>query len=270
MLLNKKDFDTLAGKIKDYSGIVIGEDKEYLLESRLMPIARKHGLDGLADLVMYMQKNKDESLLVEVIEGMTTNESFFFRDFKPFDYLRDKILPGIFAKYPEKNTFRIWSAACSAGQEAYSIAMTILEAASCAGKKIEICATDIDLNVVEKARDGLYSQFEVQRGVPIHLLIKYFTQEGDQWRVKDNLKQMAKFDKFNLLDNPANLGMFDIVFCRNVLIYFDIPTKEKVLDNITKVMLPHAHLFTGGAESLMGLKSKFQPVEGLVSVFRLK
>ena len=269
MALNKKSFEILTGKIKDYSGIVINSDKEYLLESRLMPIAKKYGLEGLESLVEYMQENKDESLLVEVIEGMTTNESFFFRDFKPFDYLRDKILPEIFAKFPEKNKYRIWSAASSTGQEAYSIAMTILESAACNGKKFEICATDIDLNVIEKARDGLYSQFEVQRGVPINLLIKYFTQEGDQWRVKGNLKEMIKFDKFNLLEAAGGVGMFDIIFCRNVLIYFDKDTKEKVLHNIVKTMEPHAYLFTGGAESLMGLDTPLQPVEGLVSVFKL-
>jgi chemotaxis protein methyltransferase CheR len=268
MLLNKHDFDILTGKIKDYSGIVVTDDKEYLLESRLMPMVRKYGLGGLADLVGYMQENKDDSLLIEIIENMTTNESFFFRDFKPFDALRDKILPEIFAKHPEKNTFRIWSAASSTGQEAYSIAMTILESASCAGKQFEIIGTDIDLKVIEKAREGLYSQFEVQRGVSISLLLRYFTQEGDQWRVKEPLQRMVRFDQFNLLDSAGGLGIFDVVFCRNVLIYFDNPTKEKVLATVAKAMEPYAFLLTGGAESLMGINSPFKAVGGLGSVFK--
>lgn len=270
MLLNKDDFECLTKKIKDYSGIIIGEDKEYLLESRLMPIARKYGIGTLPDFVSYLRENKDESLLVEIIEGMTTNESFFFRDFKPFDYLRDIVLPQLFAKLPDQNTFRIWSAASSTGQEAYSIAITLLEAASCAGKKFEIIGTDIDMSVVEKAREGLYTQFEVQRGVPITMLLKYFNQEGDQWRVKKNLKEMIRFDKFNLLGNTSSLKKFDVIFCRNVLIYFDDQTKEKVLANLANAAEPHAFLFTGGAESLIGLKNPFKPAEGLVNVFRIE
>ncbi len=270
MLLDKKDFDILTGKIKEYSGIVITEDKEYLLESRLMPIVRKYSLGDLSDLVGYMQENKDESLLVEVIESMTTNESSFFRDFKPFDYLREKFLPELFSKYPDKKDFRIWSAACSTGQEAVSIAMTIMEMSICQNKNFEIMGTDIDMGVVERARDGLYSQFEVQRGVPITMLLKYFSQEGDQWRIKENIRKMVKFEKFNLLEHTGGLGMFDIVFCRNVLIYFDSPTKEKVLNNIRKAMQNHAYLVTGNAESLIGLNSPFLAAEGLINVFRPK
>lgn len=270
MLLNKKDFDILTGKIKDYSGIMIAADKEYLLESRLMPVVRKYGLDELASLVGYMQENKDEALLIEIIESITTNESFFFRDFKPFEFLRDKILPEFFVKHPEKNRFRIWSAASSTGQEAYSIAMNILESSLCAGKKFEIIATDIDMNVIKKAREGAYSQFEVQRGVPINLLLKYFTKEGDRWYIKDNVKQMVAFDKFNLLEQADKLGMFDIIFCRNVLIYFDEATKEKVLKNLAKTMYTHAKLFTGCSESLVGLNVPFQSIEGMYGVFELK
>lgn len=270
MLLSKQDFDILTSKIKEYSGIVITDDKEYLLESRLMPIVKKYGLGGLPDLVGYMQENHDESFLVEVIENMTTNESFFFRDFKPFDTLRDLILPELLEKCASQNEMRIWSAAASSGQEAYSIAMTILESAACTGKKFEILGTDIDLKVVEKAREGIYSQFEVQRGVPISMLLKYFSQEGDQWSIKDSVRNIVSFDQFNLLHPAGGLGKFDVVFCRNVLIYFDNQTKERVLANIAKTMNPHAFLLTGGAESLMGLDMPFKSVEGMVNVFRFK
>jgi len=269
MLLEKKDFDTLTGAIKKYSGIVIGPDKEYLLESRLVPIARKHGLEDLSELVAHMQRKTDENLLIEIIEGMTTNESFFFRDFKPFDYLRDKLMPELLAKNPTQNKFRIWSSACSSGQEAYSVAITLLESPAFAGKSFEIVGTDIDSAIVKRASDALYSQFEVQRGMPISLLLKYFQQEGDQWRVKDNLKKYIKFEKFNLLDRP-DFGAFDVVYCRNVLIYFDRDTKEKVLKNISTAMLPNSFLLTGAAESLMGLDVPFLGVEGLVNTFRLK
>ena len=269
MELSKHDFEALTGKIKDYSGIVLSTDKEYLLESRLMPVVKKYSLGDLSGLVGYMQENQDESLLVEVIECMTTNESFFFRDFKPFDTLRDTLLPQIIQQFPDKEKIRIWSAASSTGQEAYSIAMTILESPAFAKKTFEIVGTDIDLNVIEKARDGVYSQFEVQRGMPINLLMKYFKQEGDQWRIKDEIKEMITFNTFNLLHSAGGLGIFDVVFCRNVLIYFDDHTKSEVLENISKTMEPHSKLITGSAESLIGIESPFKPVAGLSSVFGL-
>ncbi len=269
MPLSKKNFDVFTTRIKELSGIVITSDKEYLLESRLMPLVQKYGLNDLNGLANYLKENKDSALLNEIVECMTINESSFFRDIKPFDYLRDSIIPKIISTCPEKNKFHIWSAASSTGQEAYSIAMTLAEMPLCKDKIFEIYATDIDPNVLETAREGLYTQFEVQRGVPIIMLIKYFTQEnGDRWRIKDNIKQMVKFEKFNLLDKTEEIGMFDIIFCRNVLIYFDNQTKEKVLVNISKVMEPHAYLFTGGTESLIGVNTTLQPVEGMVSVFR--
>jgi chemotaxis protein methyltransferase CheR len=269
MLLEKKDFDVLTATIKKHSGIVIGSDKEYLLESRLVPIARNHGLSNLAELVAHMQKGSDSGLIVEIVEGMTTNESFFFRDFKPFDYLRDKLMPELIATRPTQNKFRIWSSASSSGQEAYSAAITLLESAAFAGKTFEILATDIDSSVLKRGIDGLYSQFEVQRGMPISFLLKYFQQEGEQWRVKDNLKKYMKFEQFNLLDKP-NFGVFDVVFCRNVLIYFDVETKQQVLKNLATSMQPHSFLLTGGAESLIGLNSPFVGVEGLINTFRMK
>jgi len=253
--LTKENFVFLTDMIKSYSGISLSEEKVYLLDGRLLPLASKYGLGDLNDLTDYIKQNHDESILIEIIEAMTTNESFFFRDEKTFKILTEKLVPDILKKNPGKNSIKIWSAACSTGQEAYSAAMAFLEKPELANIKFEIYGTDLDFNVVEKAREGLFTQFEVQRGVPINLLIKYFTQEGDLWRVKDILKEKVRFDKFNLLDNAATNGKFDIVFCRNVLIYFDSATKEQVVQNLVRCMDKHSSLLLGAAESLMSTQS---------------
>ncbi len=269
MAVTADDFRFLADKVQDYSGIALSEGKEYLLESRLTPIAKKYGLADIADLASYVKENQDNSILIEIIEAMTTNESLFFRDIKPFERLKDVVIPRLQKMTPEKKSFKIWSAACSTGQEAYSIAMTLLEMPEFAGYDFQIIATDLDFNVVEKAKEGLYTQFEVQRGIPINLLIKYFTQEGDQWRVKDVLKKHITFDKFNLLDDSAKFGEFDIIYCRNVLIYFTDETKIQVLDGLRSRMGRQTVLFTGSSESLVGIETNLTILEDMVGMFRL-
>lgn len=253
MSLNAKEFSFLADLIRTHSGIYLTADKEYLLENRLLPLAKELGLNTLNELISHLQKKQDALFLVRLIEAMTTNESFFFRDIKPFKGLCDVIVPHILSKNPGKKNLRIWSAACSTGQEAYSILMSIMEVPALAGIQCEIIATDLDRNVLDKASKGLYSQFEVQRGVPINLLLKYFTQQGEQWQIKDILTKQVKFQQFNLLQNPAALGKFDIIFCRNVLIYFNDETKEKVLTNLRGQMHPHAALILGSTENLLGM-----------------
>jgi len=253
MALQSNDFQYLSGLIKENSGITITPDKEYLLESRLVPIATKYNLSNLSELVSYCRENSDKTVFEEIVEAMTTNESLFFRDTKPFEALKDLIIPRIIGKCPDKRHIKIWSAACSTGQEPYSIAMTILEDPLLASLTFDILATDIDKNVLDKASEGRYSQFEVQRGVPINLLIKYFTQNEEHWFVKDVLKEKVAFQKFNLLDKPDFGCKFDIIFCRNVLIYFDQDTKSKIICNMQELMERHSALVLGSSENVINL-----------------
>jgi chemotaxis protein methyltransferase CheR len=259
-MLRPDEFDYIAKLLKERSGLVITPDKGYLLESRLMPLARSRGLATLSDIVGKMRAH-DEQLVRDVTEAMTTNESFFFRDEKPFSQFRETILPQILAARGTKKSIRIWSAACSSGQEAYSLAMILKEEqAKLAGWHIEIVGTDLSVEMLEKAKAGLYSQFEVQRGLAIQLLIKYFKKKDESWQIDPGLRSMVQFREWNLLRDLKPLGQFDIVFCRNVLIYFDQPTKTQVLEAIARQMPADGLLFLGGAETVLGISDRFKPV----------
>lgn len=261
--MTPQDFELMSALVRERSGLVLSEDKAYLLESRLTPITRKHGLKTLEELVAAVKTKRDETLIGDIVEAMTTNESLFFRDTNPFDQLRDLVLPQLLEARKASKRIRIWSAACSSGQEPYSIAMLIKEAgATFASWNIEIVATDLSQEMLTRARSGIYSQFEVQRGLPITLLVKYFKQDGDKWEIDPALRSMVTYKPFNLLDDPASLGRFDIVMCRNVLIYFDQETKRQVLGRISNVMEPDGALYLGGAETVLGITEKFQPVSG--------
>ena len=254
------DYDYLRGILKQRSGLDLSADKQYLVESRLVPLARKAGLAGIPDLVQKM-KGSAESLTTEVVEAMTTNETFFFRDKVPFDHLRDTILPALLQSRASRKSLRIWSAACSTGQEPYSIAMCLKEkAAQLAGWRIEIVGTDLSQEVLEKSRAGIYSQFEVQRGLPIQLLVKYFAQVGELWQLNSEIRGMVQFRQLNLLQDFSSLGKFDVVFCRNVLIYFDQETKTQIFERIAKVTEPDGMLMLGAAESVVGITNAFRPV----------
>ena len=257
------DFDFLADLLKKRSGLVVTPDKSYLLESRLMPIARKKQLKTLDELVHSLRTRGEASLIRDVVDAMTTNESLFFRDTKPFDQFRDVVLPTLMTSRASKRSIKIWSAACSSGQEPYSLLMLLAELGpKVAGWRVDIMATDISAEMLQRAKNGVYSQFEVQRGLPIQLLVKYFKQDGDRWQIDDKLRRQAMFREFNLLDHPRSLGTFDVVFCRNVLIYFDQPTKTQVLNNIADVMQPDGYLYLGGAETVIGITDRFAPVSG--------
>jgi len=266
--MTPQEFEFISGLIKDRSGLVLTQDKGYLLESRLMPVARKRGMKGLDELVATVRSRKDEALLVEITEAMTTNESFFFRDVKPFDMFRDHVLPHLLEKRATKKSFRIWCAAASSGQEPYSLSMIMKEAGSkLAGWKTEVIGTDISTEILEKAKKGVYSQFEVQRGLPIQLLLKYFKKVDDQWEINADIRSMVTYKAFNLLASLKPLGQFDVVFCRNVLIYFDKETKGKVLGEISDLMPADGLLFLGGAETVLGITDKFKPVPGQRGVY---
>ncbi|MCF4165184.1 protein-glutamate O-methyltransferase [Zavarzinia compransoris] len=259
--MSPQDFQFLSDLLKAKSGLVLTSDKGYLVESRLLPIARKRGLGSLDGLIAAL-RGRDMALTSEVVEAMTTNESFFFRDNTPFDTFKAHVLPHLLATRATSKRIRIWSAAASTGQEPYSLAMILAEQkAALAGWRVEILGTDISSEVLTRARAGLYTQFEVQRGLPIQLLVKYFKKEGEQWRIAPEIRAMVQYREFNLLDNFAALGRFDVVFCRNVLIYFDQPTKAKVLDRLAQGMADDGMLFLGAAETVLGLSNRFRPVK---------
>jgi chemotaxis protein methyltransferase CheR len=265
-----EDFDMFCTLLRQRSGLVLTSDKAYLLESRLMPVARKWNLKGLEELAAAVRSKRDEAMLRDITEAMTTNESSFFRDQKPFDQFKAVVLPMLLANRQAKKTIRIWSAACSSGQEAYSLAILLNEeGAKLAGWKIEIVGTDLSGEMVQKARAGLYTQFEVQRGLPITLLVKYFKQTGDKWQINDDIRNKVQYREFNLLGDLSPLGQFDVVFCRNVLIYFDQPTKGKVLDAIAKQMPADGVLYLGGAETVLGITEKFKPMDGQRGLYTL-
>jgi chemotaxis protein methyltransferase CheR len=253
------DYDYLRKLLKERSGLDLSADKQYLVESRLVPLARKAGLGGIPDLVAKMKSGAD-ALTTEVVEAMTTNETFFFRDKIPFDHLRDTILPLMLQSRASRRSLRIWSAACSTGQEPYSIAMCLKEkGAALAGWRIEIVGTDLSQEVLEKSRAGIYSQFEVQRGLPIQLLVKYFTQSGELWQISPEIRGMVQHRQLNLLQDFSHLGKFDVIFCRNVLIYFDQDTKINIFERLAKSLEPDGMLMLGAAESVVGITDAFRP-----------
>lgn len=254
------DYDYLRKLLKERSGLVLSADKQYLVESRLTPLVRKAGLASLGELVAKL-KTDDARLIADVVEAMTTNESFFYRDKIPFDHFRDVIMPGLISARAMQRRIRIWCAAASTGQEPYSLAMSMREMKEkLTGWRIEILATDLSTEVLEKAKAGIYSQFEVQRGLPIQMLVKYFAQVGDTWRIAPDIRAMVQFRALNLLVDFVNLGRFDVIFCRNVLIYFDQETKIGVLNRIGKILEPDGYLVLGAAETVVGLTDAFKLV----------
>jgi chemotaxis protein methyltransferase CheR len=259
--LSTAAFETFATLLKSRSGLVIGTDKLYLLETRLASILKREQLRDLASLAEKLRAAGNEALIRQVVEAMTTNESFFFRDDKPFQHFRAQALPRLMAARPAGAPLRVWSAASSSGQEAYSIAMILAECrAGIANRRIELIGTDLAHDQVTRAREGLYTQFEVQRGLPVQMLMRYFKKEESGWRISEALRAMVQFREWNLLGDLRGLGLFDVVFCRNVLIYFDQPTKARVLDAVAQQMPGDGLLYLGGAETVLGITSRFAPL----------
>ncbi|MEA3028383.1 MAG: chemotaxis protein methyltransferase CheR, partial [Alphaproteobacteria bacterium] len=258
--MTPQDYDYLRKLLKTRSGLVLSAEKHYLVESRLLPVARRNGLFNLTGLVSRLRGPDSEPLIVEVVEAMTTNESFFFRDKVPFEHFRDSIMPALLSSRAANRRIRIWCAAAATGQEPYSLAISLREMGKdLRGWKVEIVATDLSTEVLEKAKSGVYSQFEVQRGLPALMLIKYFSQVGETWQIAPEIRGMVKFMPLNLLNDFAHLGRFDLVLCRNVLIYFDQATKIGVLERIADVTERDGFLVLGGAETVVGLTDRFRP-----------
>lgn len=255
------DFELYKSLLLEKSGLVITPDKSYLLDSRLTPIAKKWNYPTLEMMTLQLRAIPDPKLVKDVVEAMTTNETSFFRDTKPFALFQETVLPHMIQNRASKKKVRIWCAACSSGQEPYSLSMILKDKeAQLKGWQFEIIATDLSDDILAQARKATYSQFEVQRGLPIQYLMKYFTQVGEAWQLKDEIKNMVKFSTFNLLDDMSRLGQFDIVFCRNVLIYFDEKNKAQILARVDKQMDKDAFLFLGGAETVLGITDKFVPM----------
>jgi chemotaxis protein methyltransferase CheR len=259
--MSPEDFDYLRKLLKERSGLVLSGEKQYLAESRLLPVARKHGMTTLTELIGKLKSPLAITLTSEVVDAMTTNETFFFRDKLPFELFRSVVMPAVIAARAREKRIRIWCTAAATGQEPYSLAMALKAmGAQLAGYKVSILATDICAAVLEKAQNGIYSQFEVQRGLPIQLLVKYFAQVGEQWQIAPEIRGMVQFRPLNLLNDFSPLGTFDIVFCRNVLIYFDQPTKAEALARIARQMPGDGFLVLGAAETVVGLTDAFKPV----------
>lgn len=255
------DFDIYNDLLKSKSGLVLTPDKTYLLESRLSPVAKRWGFESLEELTRALQGVPDLKLVNDIIEAMTTNETSFFRDSRPFDMFRDYIMGYMATARTSQKKLRIWCAAASSGQEPYTIAMILKEAAAkFPGWTFEIVATDISHEILDQAKAGEYSQFEVQRGLPIQLLMKYFTQKEPKWEISQDIKKMVTYKYFNLLDSMVSLGTFDVIFCRNVLIYFDAETKGQVLQKMQRQMPDDGVLVLGGAETVLGITDAFSPI----------
>jgi chemotaxis protein methyltransferase CheR len=266
--ITSENYAFLQQHVYKESGIVLDASKQYLIEARLAPIARKEGVGNLNDLCNLLRCLQRTDLKKAVVEAMTTNETLFFRDLAPFDALRNHILPELRIRNAASKTLSIWSAAASTGQEAYSIAMILLESGF-ADWKIQILGTDLADNVLERARQGRYVQVEVNRGLPATSLVKYFEREGLEWRIKENLRKMVRFEQFDLRRPMSGKGPFDIVFCRNVLIYFDIDTKKRIVSELLRCLAPSGHLCLGAAESMLSLSSDFERIVlGQASFYR--
>lgn len=253
--LDPISFTYLSTFVREKSAIVLEPSKAYLLESRLMPIARQNGLASLPELVAHLQRPGNQSLGRQVVDAMTTNETSFYRDIHPFDAMKQQVVPELLKSRQKERTLNIWSNACSSGQEVYSIAMLLREHfPELAGWKVRLIASDLSSSILDKARAGIFNQTEVNRGLPMQLMMKYFTRNGLQWQVNSEIRNSVEFLECNLIQAwPNQLPKMDIIFLRNVLIYFDPPTKTAVLNKASALLRPDGYLFLGGAESTMNL-----------------
>ena len=260
--MTPKTFGYIRQLVLARSAIVLEAGKEYLVESRLGPLAKVHGFATLDDFADAMAVAAFGTMHRQTVEAMTTNETSFFRDIHPFDALKKTLIPEVLARKAASRQLNIWCAAASSGQEPYSVAMLLREHfPELASWKITFIATDLSNAVLAKARSGRYGQLEVNRGLPAPLMVKYFTKDGTEWVIRDDIRNMIDFRELNLIEKWPLMPVFDIVMIRNVLIYFDIATKKQILKNIRGVMSPNGILMLGGAETTMGLDDQFERVQ---------
>jgi chemotaxis protein methyltransferase CheR len=269
MTVAVEQFEYVRQLVHRRTAILLADDKQYLVDSRLTPIARDLGHGDTNTMISHLRSCRDLALEQRVLEAMTTNETLWFRDRQPFEALRAHVLPDVTRRNGPTRQLRVWSAACSSGQELYSVAMMLDEAFPELhnGWRVELMGTDFCGEMVAKAREGLYSTLEVNRGLPAALMVRYFDREGANWRVKTAIRARVRFEKMNLVEPWPPMPTFDLVFLRNVLIYFDIPTKERVLMAACRQLAPGGYLLLGGAETAVGLCTDLVPVKIGEAVF---
>ena len=257
-MMTATEYEFLVDFLQQRSGLCLGPGKEYLLESRLIPLAQSLGLSDFQELIRELRKNSNRALSTAVTEAMTTNETSFFRDKTPFEDLRKVILPNLIRARANTRKLQFWCAAASSGQEPYSVLMLIEEHfPELRDWQIDFLATDLSNNILAKAEAGVYSQFEIQRGLPIQFLMKYFEQSPAGWQIKNNLRKRVRFQQLNLLENFQRVGQCDIIFCRNVLIYFDTERKSQIFDGLCRQLRPDGYMLLGAAETVLGISDKF-------------
>jgi chemotaxis protein methyltransferase CheR len=258
MALSATSFDWVRELLRRESAIVLDSGKEYLVEARLTPVARQMGLPGVGELVESVRSRPDSDRTRRIVEAMTTNETSWFRDVEPFTALTTTVLPGLLPARAPNERLRIWSAACSSGQEPYTVAMLVQDALADAAERVCITATDLSREMVERTRTGRFSQFEVNRGLPAGLLVRHFTRVDREWEIAPALRRMVTAGECNLAAPLPPLGPFDVVYLRNVLIYFDLPTKRQILRRVRQVMRPDGWLFLGAAETTLGIDDSWE------------
>ncbi len=262
MSIGSSEFDYIRSMVRAHSSIVLDNGKEYLVDQRLTPLAREEGFASIQELVGCLRAGAFNGLHLKVVEAMTTNETSFFRDIHPFQALRQAVLPDCISKRAAERKLNIWCAACSSGQEPYSIAMLLQEYfPSLLSWNLRLIATDISRKMLARAQLGRFNQLEVNRGLPANLLVKYFTNQGIEWQIKDVIRKMIEFQVMNLTAPWPVSPAIDIVFMRNVMIYFDVDTKKRILGKVRQLLAPDGYLFLGGAETTLNLDESFERVQ---------
>jgi chemotaxis protein methyltransferase CheR len=266
--MTDQDFDFIRALLRDRSAITLEDGKQYLVESRLAPIVRDMKLGSISDLVVLLRAPLSNGLQQQVVEAMVTTETTFFRDLHPFEALRKSLIPELVRKRQRERKLNIWCAACSTGQEPYSLALTLREHfPELACWEVKILATDLSRDVLARARQGIYSQIEVNRGLPAALLVKHFRQHGSSWQLHDDMRRMVDFQELNLVRAWPPMPRMDLIFLRNVMIYFEVETKKAILSRITNVLQSDGYLLLGGAETTFNLNDSFQRLEQFKSGF---
>ncbi|MGE3727229.1 MAG: protein-glutamate O-methyltransferase CheR [Candidatus Sericytochromatia bacterium] len=269
MPISQVEFDFICQLLKTECAIALDAGKEYLVELRIGILAENEGFPSARILIQHLAQTKEPLLVKKVVDAMTTNETLFFRDFKPFEMLQKEILPLLFQRSSDSKELNIWSAACSMGQEPYSIAMILDQffTQHRSGWKIFLQATDISFTCLNYAKNAVYNQFEVNRGLPVSLLVRYFEQENDRWKLKPVIKDQVQFQELNLIEPwPTYMPKMDIIFLRNVLIYFDLATKKKILQKVRQQLKPDGYLFLGNAETTLLIDDSFTRINSTYNV----
>jgi chemotaxis protein methyltransferase CheR len=270
MTLTAQEFAYISGLVRRDAAIVLDTGKEYLVEARLLPLARQSGLASVSEFVSRVQQRPEPDVHHKIVDALTTNETSWYRDSEPFAALSGAVLPDLMPTRSTTRNLRVWSAACSSGQEPYTISM-VLQDALPAGWSYDITATDISTEMLARAEAGRFSQLEMNRGLPASMLVRHFERDGAHWRVSADLRKPITFKRLNLAAPLPPLPMFDVVFLRNVLIYFDVETKRQVLQRVSALMRPDAWLFLGAAETTIGIDDRFERVSaGRTSAYRLR